>query len=162
MRNYSYELGKIKGAMEKETNALWHHIEAFRKLFEKDVLKQFDGKVVNVRLQRAIKEQTGFSIYLNDGLLTSHAKAFADYNRTQTFELVIEDKRLNADETNTNLKYFVSNLLTELEKYKYDEQSILAYFNEMEDMNTRIQELRKTMPYIVRDNTRNTFYNIQN
>lgn len=165
MKNHERVINSINNNKEAERQAIRHHIEAFKALAL--VIHDFDGKVINQRFVNTAKEQTKWYYGLDNDSVTSHTNEtfktskgsiYPSFFRSSSFRMILnEGKRLNATATLAKLSDHIDYLEQQYQAHEPDNQLALAYITEMEELNRKISELKRSSDYITRELTRNMF-----
>lgn len=122
------------------------------------IIKKFDNKVYNKRLQTALQDATKkriyceknnyyFRIYIYDDTYTQITLAHLN-----TKEALTDEKRIRAEKITEKLNAAYSDLLTQA----YDLYNILPqvdlYKTQLEFYKTKIEQIVNSLPYEIKDN----------
>lgn len=118
-------------------------------------IKNFDGKVVNVKLEREIYKsienlETEFQVIVNWTYIKfiTRKKTFLESDINVDMEL--DGKRLKAEETIKNIENTIQRTETRINEVKELMQNFDIYQQKTEEIEKMIEQYEKDVPYILR------------
>lgn len=170
MTKYQNIINRTIEKKDADRAALEKHLYACRAAVP--IIEKFNGKVINKRFETALREAGSFRLDLNDfwtRIETTYNEAVKNNRGTWTYtgkphmslNIVLEDKRLNAEETLENM----SNLIHQMEKSfvatACNEVTLSEQLSALEALDKQAQELLDQIDSDVREVARSTFYRIK-
>ena len=171
-----YLIQELKEEMMVEKTAIEFHLENLSKIHE--VIRKFDGKVANKRLYTALKEATGqhfgrnnfdyehlntekIETYFNRSIKVRDDKhVYPTYYREVGFELMKNEKRIDAEKTIENVNSLISRLEEKRETYTFNEEKTIEVFSKIEKLADEVEKVLGNVDSMTGQKLRKVSYHI--